>query len=89
MGYIRTVLKKKQEQLNRSRAARRPIKKATPAQEKGIKKVRIIRKSFDKKKLQEHAKHHTKKHMDEMGKLMRAGRTFTQAHNIVQKKIGK
>lgn len=54
MGYIRTALKKKQEQLNRVKAqvARRPIKKATPEQEKGIKKLRIIRKSFDKKKLQ-------------------------------------
>jgi len=40
-------------------------------------------------KLQEHSKHHTKKHMDEMRKLMRTGKTFNQAHNIVQKKIGK
>jgi len=50
---------------------------------KSTKKMNVVQ------KLQEHAKHHTKKHMDEMRKLMRAGKTFTQAHNIVQKKIGK
>lgn len=95
MGYIRTYLKKKQEQLNRSKVARRPIKKATPEQEKGIQKMLNMRKSLDKiremnkKKLQEHAKHHSVKHITEMRKLMRSGKTFTQAHNIVQKKIGK
>ena len=39
--------------------------------------------------LQRHKQHHTAKHMTEMRKLMRQGKTFTQSHNIVLKKIGK
>ncbi len=50
---------------------------------KSTKKMNVVQ------KLQEHAKHHTKKHMDEMRKLMRKGKTFTESHNIVKKKIGK
>ena len=40
-------------------------------------------------KLKAHGRQHTKKHMDEMRKLIRGGKTFTQAHNIVLKKFGK
>ncbi len=40
-------------------------------------------------KLNNHSKHHSPKHMTEMRKLMRKGKTFNQSHNIVQKKIGK
>ncbi len=36
-------------------------------------------------KLKEHKKHHTKKHMDQMIKLMRSGLSFTKAHNEVKK----
>ena len=39
--------------------------------------------------LKKHSKHHTKKHMDTMIKLMREGKTFTQAHNVAMKKVGK
>tara|TARA_R100001443_G_scaffold56465_6_gene67429 strand:- start:1973 stop:2512 length:540 start_codon:yes stop_codon:yes gene_type:complete len=39
--------------------------------------------------LKRHSKHHTKKHMDTMIKLMREGKTFTQAHNVAMKKVGK
>jgi len=39
--------------------------------------------------LEKHKKHHTKKHMDMMINLMRDGKTFTEAHNIAMKKVGK
>ena len=32
---------------------------------------------------------HTKKHMEEMKKLMLKGKTFTEAHNLTMKKVGK
>ena len=42
-----------------------------------------------KKTMQRHAEHHTKKHMTEMRKLMLKGKTFTQAHKIAMKKVGR
>ena len=39
--------------------------------------------------LKKHSVHHTKKHMNEMRKLMRSGKTFTQAHKAATKKVGK
>lgn len=39
--------------------------------------------------LEKHKKHHTTKHMTEMRKLMRSGKTFTQSHKIAMKKVGK
>ena len=39
--------------------------------------------------LEKHKKHHTKKHMDMMIKLMQQGKTFTEAHNIAMDKVGK
>ena len=41
-----------------------------------------------KKVLKKHSKHHTNKHMVMMKKLMKNGKTFTEAHKITQKKIG-
>ena len=41
-----------------------------------------------KKTMKKHSKHHTKKHMTEMKKLIKKGKTFNQAHKIAQKKIG-
>ena len=32
---------------------------------------------------------HTKKHMEEMKKLMLIGKTFTEAHKLTMKKVGK
>ena len=32
---------------------------------------------------------HTRKHMEEMRNLMLKGKTFTEAHNITMKKVGK
>jgi len=42
-----------------------------------------------KEMLKKHSSHHSTKHMTEMRKNMKAGKTFTQAHKIAQKKIGK
>ena len=49
------------------------VKKLTKRQEETLKK---------------HSKHHTPKHMAMMKKLMKNGKTFTEAHKITQKKIG-
>ena len=42
-----------------------------------------------KSTLQRHKKHHTAKHMSSMRKAMRGGKTFTQAHKIAMKKVGR
>tara|TARA_R100001443_G_scaffold17795_4_gene28381 strand:- start:22824 stop:22985 length:162 start_codon:yes stop_codon:yes gene_type:complete len=39
--------------------------------------------------LARHSEHHTKKHMSEMRKLMKDGKTFTASHKIAMKKVGK
>ena len=39
--------------------------------------------------LNKHSKHHSKKHMDMMKKLMREGTSFKTAHNKAQKEVGK
>ncbi len=38
--------------------------------------------------LQKHSKHHTKKHITYMTKLIKQGKTFTEAHNIAQREVG-
>ena len=38
--------------------------------------------------LAKHAEHHTKKHMTEMKKLMKSGKTFGASHKITMKKVG-
>tara|TARA_R100000995_G_scaffold63552_1_gene32884 strand:+ start:1274 stop:1420 length:147 start_codon:yes stop_codon:yes gene_type:complete len=43
----------------------------------------------EKKRLNKHKAHHTKKHMRSMRMLMKEGTSFTQAHNMTMKKIGK
>ena len=52
-----------------------------------LKKTKLSKKQQDVMK--KHSVHHTKKHMDVMTKLMLEGRTFTEAHNIAMKKVGK
>jgi len=42
-----------------------------------------------KETMKRHSKHHTKKHMAEMTKLMKSGKTFGEAHKIAMKKVGK
>ena len=39
--------------------------------------------------LKRHSKHHTKKHIAEMTKLMKQGKTFSESHKITQKKVGR
>jgi len=39
--------------------------------------------------MQRHAEHHTKKHMVEMRRLMKVGKTFSEAHKMAMKKVGK
>lgn len=39
--------------------------------------------------LKKHSVHHTSKHMSEMRKSMKSGKTFTQAHKSAMKKVGK
>jgi hypothetical protein len=36
-----------------------------------------------------HAKHHTKKHLEDMTKYMKQGFCFQQAHEKAMKKVGK
>ena len=43
----------------------------------------------EKKILKKHKKHHTAKHMAFMRKEMNKGKTFTQAHTLAMKKVGK
>ena len=42
-----------------------------------------------KNKLKEHSKHHSSKHMAEMRKMMKAGKSFSQAHMSASRKVGK
>ena len=39
--------------------------------------------------LKKHSKHHTTKHMSSMRKEMRSGKTFSAAHKIAMKKVGR
>ena len=39
--------------------------------------------------MQRHAEHHTKKHMKEMRRLMEEGKSFSEAHTIAMKMVGK
>ena len=50
------------------------------------------RKKLTKRQQQQmrtHRKHHTAKHMTAMRKAMRRGKTFTQAHKLAMKKVGR
>ena len=39
--------------------------------------------------LNRHSEHHTSKHMAEMRKAMKSGKTFTEAHKSPMKKVGR
>ena len=39
--------------------------------------------------MKRHSEHHSKEHMDLMRKLMEDGKTFTEAHKLAMKKVGK
>ena len=55
---------------------------------KAIKKSKGL---TDKQKatMKKHSVHHSAKHMASMKKAMLSGKTFTQAHTIAMKKVGK
>ena len=59
------------------------------------KKKKTQEQIFEKKKMtnaerfKEHKKHHSTKHIAEMKKLIKKGKSFDQAHREVMKKIGK
>jgi|TARA_R100001463_G_scaffold88792_1_gene143589 hypothetical protein len=42
-----------------------------------------------KETLKKHSVHHTAKHMAEMRKMMRGGKTFSAAHKAAIKKVGR
>ena len=42
-----------------------------------------------KSTMAKHAEHHSKKHIEVMVKVMGDGKTFTEAHEIAMKKVGK
>mgnify|MGYP003110808328 FL=1 len=42
-----------------------------------------------KEMLKKHSAHHTKKHISEMKKDMKKGKSFTEAHKLAMKKVGK
>jgi hypothetical protein len=39
--------------------------------------------------MKRHAEHHTEKHMKEMRRLMEEGKSFSEAHKIAMKMVGK
>ena len=39
--------------------------------------------------LKRHGAHHSAKHMTEMRKSMRSGKTFTEAHRMAMRKVGR
>tara|TARA_Y100001937_G_C7073202_1_gene309357 strand:- start:270 stop:509 length:240 start_codon:yes stop_codon:yes gene_type:complete len=64
-----------------------------PAMSRTGSKVKLVKRTdglTDRQKdtLKKHSKHHTKKHMNLMIKLMKQGKTFTQAHNAAKKQVG-
>lgn len=61
--------------------AKKPIKKT-------VSKIKPLT-ARQEATLKKHSVHHTKKHMDMMRKAMRGGSTFTAAHKMAQKKVGK
>ena len=53
------------------------------------KAVKRKNKSKKVKTMKKHSVHHTAKHMASMKKAMLSGKTFTQAHKIAMKQVGK
>ncbi len=66
------------------------LKRGKPMAEKRKKRSKLKQLTQRQKDtLKKHSKHHTAKHMTEMRKMMKAGKTFTQAHKGAMKKVGK
>jgi uncharacterized protein YbjQ (UPF0145 family) len=45
--------------------------------------------SRQQKTMNRHARHHSLKHMQEMAKDLKKGKTFAQAHTSAMRKVGK
>ena len=56
---------------------------------KSIKKFTTKLNKTQKKAMHRHARHHSLKHMKEMAKDLKAGKTFAQAHTRAMRKVGK
>ena len=56
---------------------------------KSIKKFTTKLNKTQKKAMNRHARHHSLKHMKEMAKDLKAGKTFAQAHTRAMRKVGK
>ena len=61
----------------------KPIRKPKTTKKKGQLTQR------QKDTLKRHSKHHTQKHIAEMTRLMKQGKTFGESHIVAQKKVGK
>ena len=65
------------------------------ARGKGSKRKISIKKKTDgltdkqKELIKKHRKHHSKKHINLMIKLMKQGKSFKEAHEIAMKEVGK
>tara|TARA_Y100001938_G_C7824443_1_gene298222 strand:+ start:14 stop:187 length:174 start_codon:yes stop_codon:yes gene_type:complete len=55
---------------------------------KAVKKQKTLT-DRQKATMKKHSVHHSAKHMASMKKAMLSGKTFTQAHTIAMKKVGK
>tara|TARA_R110002012_G_scaffold187219_4_gene354159 strand:+ start:385 stop:1080 length:696 start_codon:yes stop_codon:yes gene_type:complete len=67
------------------------MQKGFPKAEKGMKLNKKDNGLTDRQMetLEKHKEHHSEEHMNMMIKLMKQGKTFTEAHNIAMKKVGK
>jgi len=57
-----------------------------------VKSIKNITKDLtarQKKTMNAHARHHSLKHMREMAKDLKSGKTFAQAHSRAMRKVGK
>ena len=46
-------------------------------------------KEEDKANMRIHAPHHSKRHLEEMVKDLKSGKSFSESHQIAQRKVGK
>ena len=63
------------------------MNKMVEATVKGVKFTKLTTRQVQA--LRKHAKHHTKKHMEYMKRKMGSGLSFTKAHVMAMKKVGK
>ena len=56
---------------------------------KSIKKFTAKLNKTQTKAMNRHARHHSLKHMKEMAKDLRSGKTFKQAHTRAMRKVGR